>query len=90
MTPEHHEDRLRLWAIRTGKPILSVEYGKAPECSSVAQISDGSVSHPHPLDPYPFAIDECFDAYRVLVESSGRILGMSGTALDVVFSGDSA
>lgn len=41
-------------------------------------------------DPYPFAIDECFDAYRLLVESSGKHIGMSGTALDVVFSGDSA
>ena len=32
MTPEHHEERLRMWAIRTGKPVLSVDYGKAPEC----------------------------------------------------------
>lgn len=32
MTPEHHEDRLRAWAIRTGRPVLSVDYGKAPEC----------------------------------------------------------
>lgn len=32
MTPEHHEDRLRMWAMRTGKPVLSIEYGKAPEC----------------------------------------------------------
>ncbi|KAI0081324.1 alpha/beta-hydrolase [Panus rudis PR-1116 ss-1] len=72
MTPEHHEDRLRMWAVRTGKPILAVEYGKAPEY------------------PYPFAIDECFDAYRVLVESAGRLIGMSGTKFNVVISGDSA
>lgn len=32
MTPEHHEDRLCMWAVRTGKPILSIDYGKAPEC----------------------------------------------------------
>ena len=32
MTPELHEERLRLWAVRTGKPVLSIEYGKAPEC----------------------------------------------------------
>ncbi|KAG2355179.1 Alpha/Beta hydrolase protein [Suillus spraguei] len=31
MTPEHHDERLRSWALRTGKPVLSVEYGKAPE-----------------------------------------------------------
>ena len=34
MTPEHHEERLRMWAARTGKPVLSVDYGKAPECKS--------------------------------------------------------
>ena len=33
MTPEHHEDRLRMWAARTGKPVLSIDYGKAPECT---------------------------------------------------------
>lgn len=31
-SPEHHEERLRTWAIKTGKPVLSVDYGKAPEC----------------------------------------------------------
>lgn len=30
--PECHEERLRLWTKRTGKPVLSVNYGKAPEC----------------------------------------------------------
>lgn len=28
----HHEERLRKWAIITGKPVLSIDYGKAPEC----------------------------------------------------------
>lgn len=43
-------------------------------------------------DPYPFAIDECFDIYRVLVESAGKIIGMSGvhSKFSVIFSGDSA
>ncbi|GJE92194.1 hypothetical protein PsYK624_083470 [Phanerochaete sordida] len=72
MTPEHHEDRLRMWAVRTGKPVLSIEYGKAPEY------------------PYPYAIDECFDAYRVLVESCGKVVGLAGSTLDVILSGDSA
>lgn len=52
MTPEHHEERLRMWAASSGRPVLSIDYGKAPEY------------------PYPFAIDEAFDTYRVLVESS--------------------
>lgn len=38
MTPEHHEERLRIWAVRTGKPILSIEYGKSPECMSLGHV----------------------------------------------------
>lgn len=38
MGPECHEERLRLWAKRTRKPVLSVDYGKAPECESVSEI----------------------------------------------------
>lgn len=41
-------------------------------------------------DPYPFAVDEAFDAYRVLVESKGEAIGMSGKAFNVIISGDSA
>ena len=35
MTPEHHDERLRRWAVKTGKPIISVDYGKAPECTPI-------------------------------------------------------
>ncbi|KAM6502030.1 Alpha/Beta hydrolase fold [Amanita muscaria] len=31
MSPEHHEERLRTWAKVTRRPVLSVDYGKAPE-----------------------------------------------------------
>ncbi|KAI6045954.1 Alpha/Beta hydrolase protein [Pisolithus marmoratus] len=72
MTPEHHEERLRTWALRTGKVVLAVDYGKAPEY------------------PYPFAMDECFDLYKVLAETSGRCIGMSGKEFNVILSGDSA
>nr|GAT43008.1 predicted protein [Mycena chlorophos] len=72
MSPEHHEERLRAWAISTGKPVLAIDYGKAPEY------------------PYPFAIDEAFDMYKVLVESTGTVLGMSGKKLNILISGDSA
>lgn len=41
-------------------------------------------------DPYPFAIDEVFDTYRLLVESKGKVIGMSGKNLNVIVSGDSA
>ncbi|KZV74437.1 alpha/beta-hydrolase [Peniophora sp. CONT] len=72
MTPEHHDERLRRWAVKTGKPIISVDYGKAPEY------------------PYPYAIEECFDLYRVLMESKGKAIGMSGKKLNVILTGDSA
>ena len=41
-------------------------------------------------DPYPFGIDEVFDAYRVIVESKGKAIGMAGEDLNIVLSGDSA
>ncbi|TFK26526.1 alpha/beta-hydrolase [Coprinopsis marcescibilis] len=31
MNPEHHEERLRMWAVTSGRPILAIDYGKAPE-----------------------------------------------------------
>lgn len=31
MTPRHHDDKLMAWSGRTGLPILSLEYSKAPE-----------------------------------------------------------
>jgi acetyl esterase/lipase len=30
--PKHHEERLRRWALVSGRPVLSIDYGKAPEC----------------------------------------------------------
>ncbi|KAI0063628.1 alpha/beta-hydrolase [Artomyces pyxidatus] len=72
MSPEHHDERLRLWASKMGRPVLSIEYGKAPEY------------------PYPFAIDEAFDCYRVIAESKGKAIGMSGKRLNVILTGDSA
>ena len=42
------------------------------------------------VDPYPFGIDEVFDAYRIVVESKGRAIGMAGEDLNIVLSGDSA
>ncbi|OCF55305.1 hormone-sensitive lipase [Kwoniella mangroviensis CBS 10435] len=72
MGPDCHEERLRTWAKRTGKPVLSVDYGKAPEY------------------PYPWAIEEGFDAYRTLMETQGRCIGIESGKLGVVLTGDSA
>ncbi|KAF5393231.1 hypothetical protein D9757_000749 [Collybiopsis confluens] len=76
MSPQHHEERLRMWAKNTGRVVLAVDYGKAPESDSI--------------DPYPFAIDEAFDIYQVLVKSGGSAIGMSGKEINIIVSGDSA
>lgn len=93
MGPEHHEERLRSWAVKTCRPVISIEYGKAPECKLLPR------SGPSPMllntpstDPYPFAVDEVFDAYRIIVESKGKAIGIgiAGEDLNIVLSGDSA
>jgi hypothetical protein len=89
MSPEHHEERLRVWALRTGRPVLSIDYGKAPECELCHTTRFRSLNFSS-TDPYPYAIDEAFDVYRVLVESAGTVIGMSGRKLNIIVSGDSA
>ena len=37
MGPEHHEERLRSWAVKTSRPVISIEYGKAPECKLLSR-----------------------------------------------------
>lgn len=49
MGPEHHEERLRRWARRVGreaggegkKVVLSVDYGKSPECMCPLYSTEG-------------------------------------------------
>ncbi|GJJ06317.1 hypothetical protein Clacol_000508 [Clathrus columnatus] len=73
MSPQHHEERLRGWAMRCRRPVLSLDYVKAPEY------------------PYPHAINQCYYAYREIVSSKGRVLGMhSARKLNIIISGDSA
>jgi acetyl esterase/lipase len=69
MSPEHHEERLRQWAVTTGRPVLSLDYGKAPECKVFSTLYIFLYSHSCNEDPYPFAIDEAFDAYRLMTET---------------------
>ncbi|KAI0000529.1 Alpha/Beta hydrolase protein [Russula vinacea] len=54
MGPEHHEERLRSWAVQT------------------ASLRRG------------------FDAYRIIVESKGKAIGVAGDDLNIILSGDSA
>ncbi|MBW0525409.1 hypothetical protein O181_065124 [Austropuccinia psidii MF-1] len=43
-----------------------------------------------PEYPFPYAIHECLDVYRLIQESKGRIIGMGRDKVDVVLTGDSA
>jgi acetyl esterase/lipase len=73
MNPRIHDDKLMAWAGKTGLPVLSLDYKKAPE------------------HPYPYALNECYDVYHMLVSSRGRCVGMSGEYTPrIVVSGDSA
>ncbi|POW05900.1 hypothetical protein PSHT_10574, partial [Puccinia striiformis] len=72
MSPLHHEERIIQWTIKTGIPVLSIDYCKAPEY------------------PFPYAIHECMDVYRVIQESKGRVIGMGRDMVDIVLTGDSA
>lgn len=73
MNPRIHDDKLMAWAGRTGLPVLSLDYRKAPE------------------HPYPYALNECYDVYHMLVSSRGRCVGLSGEVMPrIIVSGDSA
>lgn len=73
MNPRHNDDKLIAWAGKTGLPVLSLDYKKAPEF------------------PYPYALNECFDAYRSIVTTRGKCFGLAGDKpLKVILTGDSA
>nr|KAJ3422516.1 hypothetical protein HK105_007733 [Polyrhizophydium stewartii] len=60
MAPKHHDDYTSEWARQVRIPIISINYGKAPEF------------------PYPWALEECYEAYRSVVESNGEVIGLDG------------
>ncbi len=73
MNPRNHDDKLMAWAGKSGLPVLSLDYKKAPE------------------HPYPYALNECYDVYHMIVSSRGRCMGLSGEMEPrIVVSGDSA
>lgn len=44
-----------------------------------------------PEYPYPWAIDECFSVWRMIQESNGRCIGLSGeNEIRIALAGDSA
>ena len=73
MNPRHHDDELLAWSGKTGLPVLSLDYKKAPEF------------------PYPYALNECYDVYHMLVATAGRCIGLAGTVPPrIILTGDSA
>jgi acetyl esterase/lipase len=73
MNPRTCDDKLLAWAGRTGLPILSIDYRKAPEF------------------PFPYALNECFDVYTMIITTKGRCIGMEpATCPRIVLTGDSA
>lgn len=82
MKPENHEEYLRPWAKDLGPDTCIV-----------------SVDYKKaPEFPFPYALEECFDIYRSLVDSKGACIGLevvdeSGRplpSLNIVLAGDSA
>ncbi|KAH7257712.1 Alpha/Beta hydrolase protein [Fusarium tricinctum] len=73
MDPRCNDDKLFSWAAKSGLPILSLDYKKAPEF------------------PYPYAVNECFDVYKTIINTKGRCIGLPGTVVPrVIITGDSA
>jgi acetyl esterase/lipase len=73
MNPRTSDDKLLAWAGKTGLPILSLDYRKAPEF------------------PYPYALNECFDVYTMIITTKGRCIGMEPASCPrIVLTGDSA
>ena len=73
MNPRTSDDKLLAWAGKTGLPVLSLDYRKAPEF------------------PYPYALNECFDVYTMIITTKGRCVGMEPASCPrIVLTGDSA
>lgn len=73
MDPRTNDDKLLAWAGKTGLPILSLDYRKAPEY------------------PYPYALNECYDVYHMIVATRGRCIGIEADVCPrIVLTGDSA
>jgi len=79
MTPEHHEERLCAWAEKTGRPVLSLDYGKAPECKWNL-VSLRQSSRPRSGSPIGIVVSGVWELSGKLCDPCGAdvLLGLPG------------
>jgi acetyl esterase/lipase len=81
MTPRCHDEYLIPWSKRLNVPILSIQYKYSPHYQILT-------SRKAPEHPYPYALNECFDVYKILSQNPQLILPFRPRK--IVFVGDSA
>jgi len=66
--------------------MISIDTEKLPSVSSAPAHLQCFLNSPS-TDPYPFAVDEVFDAYRIIVESKAKLLELEllGRKLNISF-----
>jgi len=82
MTPRCHDEYLIPWTKRLNIPILSIQYRSFP------LISKFLTNRKAPEYPYPYALNECFDVYKILCQRPNTILPFAPRKIVIV--GDSA
>lgn len=82
MTPRCHDEYLIPWTKRLNVPILSIQYRYSYRWNKTNKIRKA------PEFPYPYALNECFDVYKILSQSPRQILSFQPRK--IVLVGDSA
>ncbi|KAK2464247.1 hypothetical protein APHAL10511_003704 [Amanita phalloides] len=79
MSPEHHEERLRIWAKVTRRPILSIDYGKAPEYPYPFAIDEAYDVYRSILDSVGRCIGMSGKTLRIIIsgDSAGAVLAVN-------------
>ncbi|KAF8348323.1 Alpha/Beta hydrolase protein [Amanita rubescens] len=79
MTPEHHEERLAIWAQVTRRPVLSIDYGKAPEYPYPFAIDEAYDVYKTLVDSVGRCIGMSGKSLRIIVsgDSAGAVLAVN-------------
>lgn len=65
MAPENQEEAIRRWALQVGKKTAIVS---VDYCKA-------------PEFPYPYALEECYDVYKLLCQTNGHCVGINTVSL---------